>query len=73
MNNYNYICKEFKNNTMKTETEVRNSKDTTEEKVMAVLEYFLNQNDADEIYSAINDNQYEVKDIVELIERSINN
>jgi len=58
---------------MKTETEVRNSKDTTEEKVMAVLEYFLNQNDADEIYSAINDNQYEVKDIVELIERSINN
>jgi hypothetical protein len=52
---------------MKTETESRNSKDTTEDKIMAVLEHFFWGEHVTEIYSAIHDNQCDVKDIETLI------
>lgn len=53
---------------MKTEQQARNSRDNTDEKLMAVLEYFLSLHEADEIFNMINDTQFEVADVVERLE-----
>ena len=52
---------------MKTEQKARNSRDNSDEKLMAALEYFLTTEQASDIYSAINDPIYEVGDIIEMI------
>ena len=53
---------------MKTEQQARNSRDNTDDKLMAVLEYFLSLHEADEIFNMINDPQFEVADVVERLE-----
>lgn len=58
---------------MKTELEARNSADTSDEKLMIVLEYFLSLHEADEIYDAIYDNQFEVEDVTQLLDKYKNN
>ena len=54
--------------TMKTEQKARNSRDNSDEKLMAALEYLLTTEQASDIYSAINDPIYEVGDIIEMID-----
>lgn len=53
---------------MKTEQQARNSRDISDEKIVAVLEYFLSLHEADEIYNDIFDNQVEVSDIVDKLD-----
>ena len=53
---------------MKTEQQARNSRDNTDDKLMAVLEYFLSLHEADEIFNMINDPQFEVADVIERLE-----
>ena len=53
---------------MKTEQQARNSRDNSDEKLMAALEYFLTTEQASDIYSAINDPFYEVGDIIEMLD-----
>ena len=53
---------------MKSEQQARNSRDNTDEKLMAVLEYFLSLHEADEIFNMINDPQFEVANVVERLE-----
>ncbi len=53
---------------MKTEQQARNSRDNSDEKIVAVLEYFLSLHEADEIYSDIFNNEVEVSDIVEKLD-----
>ena len=53
---------------MKTEQKARNSRNTSDEKLMSALEYFLTTEQASDIYSAINDPIYEVGDIIEMID-----
>lgn len=53
---------------MKTEQQARNSRDNSDEKLMAALEYFLTTEQASDIYSAINDPLYEVGDIIEMLD-----
>ena len=53
---------------MKTEQQARNSRDNTDDKLMAVLEYFLSLHEADEIFNMINDPQFDVADVVERLE-----
>ena len=55
-------------NKMKTEQQARNSRDISDEKIVAVLEYFLSLHEADEIYNDIFDNQVEVSDIVDKLD-----
>ena len=55
---------------MTTEQQARNNRDTSDEKLMAVLEYFLlTKEEAERIYEAINDNQVEVADINEMLDQ----
>jgi len=51
---------------MKTEQEARNSPDNTEKKLFAVLEYFLTKG-VNEVYNAIGDPQFEVEDVIGLL------
>ena len=53
---------------MKTEQKARNSRDTSDEKLMAALEYLLTTEQATDIYSAVNDQFYEVGDIIEMLD-----
>ena len=53
---------------MKTEQKARNSRSTSDEKLMSALEYFLTTEQASDIYSAINDPFYEVGDIIEMLD-----
>ena len=53
---------------MKTEQQARNSRDTSDEKLIAALEYFLTAEQASEIYGAINDPLYEMGDIIEMLD-----
>ena len=53
---------------MKTEQKARNSRDNSDEKLMAALEYFLTTEQASDIYSAINDPFYEVGDIIKMLD-----
>ena len=53
---------------MKTEQKARNSRSTSDEKLMAALEYLLTTEQASDIYSAINDPFYEVGDIIEMLD-----
>ena len=53
---------------MKTEQQARNGRDTSDEKLIAALEYFLTAEQASEIYSAINDPLYEMGDIIEMLD-----
>ena len=53
---------------MKSEQQARNSRDNTDEKLMAVLEYFLSLHEADEIFNMINDPQFEVADVIERLD-----
>ena len=53
---------------MKSEQQARNSRDNTDEKLMAVLEYFLSLHEADEIFNMINDPQFEVDDVIERLD-----
>ena len=53
---------------MKTEQKARNSRDTSDEKLIAALEYFLTAEQASDIYSAINDPLYEMGDIIEMLD-----
>lgn len=52
----------------KTEQQARNSRDISDDKIVAVLEYFLSLHEADEIYNDIFDNQVEVSDIVDKLD-----
>ena len=55
---------------MTTEQQARNNRDTSDEKLMAVLEYFLlTKEEAERIYEAINDNQVEVAYINEMLDQ----
>ena len=54
---------------MKTEQQARNSRDNSDEKIVAVLEYFLSLHEADEIWNDIFDNQVEVADIVDKLDK----
>ena len=51
---------------MLTEQEARNSPYNTEKKLFAVLEYFLTKG-TNEVFNAINDNQFEVDDVIGLL------
>lgn len=51
---------------MKTEQQAKNSPDNTEKKLFAVLEYFLTKG-TNEVFNAISDPQYEVSDVIELL------
>ena len=53
---------------MKTEQQASNSRDNTDDKLMAVLVYFLSLHDADEISNMINDPQFEVADVIERLD-----
>lgn len=53
----------------KTEQQARNSRDMSDDKIVAVLEYFLSLHEADEIWNDIFDNQVEVADIVEKLDK----
>lgn len=53
---------------MKTEIESRNSSDNTDDKLIAVLENFLSLHEADEIFNMINDNQFEVSDVKNMLD-----
>ena len=53
---------------MKTEQQARNSRDNSDEKLMAALVFFLTTEQASDIYSAINDPFYEVGDIIEMLD-----
>ena len=53
---------------MKTEQQARNGRDTSDEKLIAALEYFLTAEQASEIYSAINDPLYEMGDVIEMLD-----
>ena len=53
---------------MKTEQKARNSRNTSDEKLMSALEYLLTTEQASDIYSAINDPFYEVGDIIEMLD-----
>lgn len=53
---------------MKTEQQARNGRDTSDEKLIAALEYLLTAEQASEIYSAINDPLYEMGDIIEMLD-----
>ena len=53
---------------MKSEQQARNSRDNTDEKLMAVLEYFLSLHEADEVFNMINDPQFEVADVIERLD-----
>ena len=53
---------------MKTEQQARNSRDTSDEKLIAALEYFLTAEQASEIYGAINDPLCEMGDIIEMLD-----
>ena len=54
---------------MKSEQQARNSRDLSDDKIMAILEYYLSLHEVDEVFTAIFDNQVEVADVIELIER----
>ena len=54
---------------MKTEQQARNSRNASDEKLMAVLEHFLFPQQAENVFKAINDNQIEMADIVEMLEQ----
>ena len=58
---------------MKTEREARMSPDVMEDKLIHVLEHYLSLHEAEELFSAIFDNQFEVEDIDELLEGYENN
>lgn len=51
---------------MKSEQEVRNSPDNTNEKLEAVLSYFLTKG-INEVFNAINDPLFETEDVIELL------
>ena len=53
---------------MKTEQQARNSRDNSDEKIVAVLEYFLSLHEADDIYNDIFNNEIEVSDIVDKLD-----
>ncbi len=53
---------------MRTENEIRNSPDNTDDKIMAVLEYFLSLHKADEIFNMINDSQFDVSDVKNILD-----
>lgn len=54
---------------MKTKLQARNSPDLTDDKLIHVLEHYLSLHEADELYNAIQDNQFEISDIDMLIEK----
>lgn len=53
---------------MKTEAEARNSPDTTDNKLMKVLEHFLSLHEADEIFNMINDPLVEECDVIKMLD-----
>jgi hypothetical protein len=48
----------------KTEQQARNSRDISDDKIVAVLEYFLSLHEADEVYNAIYDNTITVEELI---------
>lgn len=53
---------------MKTEQQARNSRDISDDKIVAVLEYFLSLHEADEVYNDIFDNTVTVEDLTEKLD-----
>jgi hypothetical protein len=53
---------------MKSEQEPRNAPDSTDDKLIKVLEHFLSIHEADEIFNMINDPQFEASDVVGMLE-----
>jgi len=47
-----------------TEQQARNSRDISDDKIVAVLEYFLSLHEADEVYNAIYDNTITVEELI---------
>jgi len=54
---------------MKNEQQIRDTRNDTDDKLIKVLEYFLSFHEADEIFNMINDPQFEVDDVIELLEK----
>jgi len=54
---------------MKNEQQIRDTRNDTDDKLIKVLEYFLSLHEADEIFNMINDPQFEVDDVIELLEK----
>lgn len=52
----------------KTEQQARNSRDISDDKIVAVLEYFLSLHEADEVYNDIFDNTVTVEDLTEKLD-----
>ena len=52
---------------MKSEQQARNSRDLSDCKVMAVLEFYVGE-DAEKVYEAIFDNQVEVNDLTDMLD-----
>jgi hypothetical protein len=51
----------------KTEQQARNSRDISDDKVVALLEYFLSLHEANEVYNAIYDNTVTVEELIGLL------
>ena len=52
----------------KTEQQARNSRDISDDKIVAVLEYFLSLHEADEVYNDIFNNAVTVEDLIEKLD-----
>ena len=52
----------------KTEQQARNSRDNSDDKIVAVLEYFLSLHEADEVYNDIFNNAVTVEDLIEKLD-----
>lgn len=52
----------------KTEQQARNNRDMSDDKIVAVLEYFLSLHEADEVYNDIFDNTVTVEDLTEKLD-----
>lgn len=52
----------------KNESQIRNSPDDTDDKLMAVLEHYLSLHEADEIFDMINSNVFSVEDVINKID-----
>lgn len=53
---------------MKSEQATRNTPDNTDDKLIKVLEHFLSLHEAQQIFDMINDPQFEVVDVVGMLE-----
>ena len=53
---------------MKTEQQQRDTRNDSDDKLIKVLEHFLSLQEADEIFTMINDTAFDVSDVVNMLE-----